>query len=82
MDIQTYESLSPYARFWFRFLTYDFQCIATGKLLTKGEFYEKHRLLAFKLSMYNPKTKPIAPKNFALIKRTGLKQIDNTTFCL
>jgi hypothetical protein len=37
---------NPYARFWQKYMGYDFTDKKTGRTLTKGEFYRKHTATA------------------------------------
>jgi hypothetical protein len=62
--------LSAYGLYYHRYMGFDFKSIATGEIYTKSQFFDKFRIIAVKLSIYEPNTKPTEPQGFSLVKRS------------
>ena len=61
---------SSYYRYHSSYLGYDFQNLLTGKMLTKGEFWEDFNSTARVLPTNIDKdAKPITPSGFKLVER-------------
>jgi len=58
---------SDYYKFHSAYLGYDFRRVSTGRLYTKGSFWDNFRVLAENLHL-NPE-RPECPKGFILLKR-------------
>jgi len=68
-------SLSPYAKFHFTYLRWDFQEISTGKQYTKGEFWDCFRETAEDLIRYHDNLKLTVPTGFRLVRRPDPKLV-------
>ncbi len=61
------DKLSPYGKFHMTYLSYDFKRISTGKVYSKGDFWDRFTGLATGLHL-DPKH-PEAPTGFILFLR-------------
>jgi len=63
---------SDYYKFHSTYLGYDFRRVSTGKLYTKGSFWDNFRKLAVNLHL--DKDRPETPAGFILLKRPKEKE--------
>jgi len=67
-DPENTRRMSPYAKFHFKYLGYNFKNILTGRIYTKGEFWDCFKEKALANSKKEGKGIPTTPDGFELVK--------------
>lgn len=67
-DPKNIKKMSPYAKFHFKYLGYNFKNKLTGKIYTKGVFWDQFRQTAIANSFSEIKNLPTPPIGFELIE--------------